>query len=72
MTIQRAGAYRYLECEDCAETFGEDDDLSFDELIEKAKAARWSIKPAGTAWEHRCPGCAQSSRLESQMRKFGR
>lgn len=70
MTVQRAGSSRHLECESCAETFGEDDDLSFVELIEKAKAARWDIKRVGLEWEHRCPGCASESRLDRARRMF--
>ncbi len=70
MTLHRDSRVQYLECEDCPETFGEDEEYQFQAMIDAAKAEGWSIKLVGSTWEHRCKSCASESRLEKQMRLF--
>ena len=70
MTLHRDRKVQYLECEDCPETFGEDEEMQFRALIDGAKEAGWKIEPVGSSWEHRCKSCASESKLDKQMRLF--
>ena len=61
----------WLECDGCGETTPVAMRDEFQEMVDEAKRAGWSIARPDGEWEHHCSSCKKESRLEAARRKFG-
>lgn len=46
-----------IECDDCGETFQDEDCRDFGEFMYALKSHDWKIKKVGNDWIHTCPDC---------------
>lgn len=49
-----------LECENCGETYENEDKEEFRMFVASAKEANWKFRKVGDVWFHYCPSCSDT------------
>lgn len=72
MAVIHDGKERALECDTCGDTTDPMPEDEFKQMVKTAKGDGWLIVLQPDGFEHTCPACRMSSRLDAARSKFGR